>query len=400
MKKRWDAAILLLVCALFVSVLMREFDTISDANQWDFRAAYFSAKAYEKGLNPYRNEEVNGLNDTPIPVHPYLTYTYHPYTLYYFRLFTWLPYPTAVAAYMAFNLALLLIVVGLWRRYFLERVNPLLFGVILVCSFNSALFMMLNSANTAVLEALLIWLALLAFSRDRPWPFLVLIAVISFVKGTPIVLSLMVFLLPGRRKNALPFLSVLLASALVWLSPLLFSPAIFRDWWSWASGIREVGRVNPSSWAFILDCVQGAGRERWFAHLGYLAWLAFVGATYIWLVRGRAPSAGRTELAFFTLLTYAVVVPRFKDYAFIQLIPVAYLLISKNPGLLLFHLFDYFTPGIDLPYFLKEYHPLMAAVIDWGYLGWLLSPARQRITLEEPVRDNPGALSTKCGVKP
>src|SRR5262249_10293765 len=101
--KHLNLAVLIAVLLLCLFALLRGRNAIGGRNQWDFTAHYFSAKAFQAGLNPYDNQAVNGVTTAPYVIPIGLTYPYHPYTLHYFRLFTWLPYPKALLVYMSYH---------------------------------------------------------------------------------------------------------------------------------------------------------------------------------------------------------------------------------------------------------------------------------------------------------
>src|SRR5262245_3477538 len=371
-----NLAVLIAVLLLCLFALLRGRNAIGGRNQWDFTAHYFSAKAFQAGLNPYDNQAVNSVTTKPYVIPIEVTYPYHPYTLHYFRLFTWLPYPRALLVYMLYHLVLVLILPAVWQAFFQEPFNIFLLLIQLLFSFNSTLFLALTAGNPAVFEAFVIWIALLAFIKDLPWLFLFFIVIISFFKGTPIVLTLMVFLLPAKWKNAIPFVTMLTISLMIWLSPLLFSSKIFHDFWAYSSNVREFGISNPSSFAMIYQVfLEHAWFHNRMRNLIYSAWVLTVGFTYLWTIRKLSWNRSRVEMAFLTLLTYAIIVPRFKDYAYLQLIPVAYFLATKNPALLFSTLFALFIPAITikLPNLVSQYHPLIAAVVNWAYLVAILA---------------------------
>ena len=155
---------------------------------------------------------------------------------------------------MVFNISLiLLLIVVLKKVFFPEQINVVLFTVNLLFSFNSALFLGLKAGNPAILEAFIIWLALASFVTNRPLVFLLLISTIAFFKGTPLVLASMIFLLPDKRKNVRLAFFLVLAVISLWLSPLLFSPRTFLDYWHYSSSVRETGIINPCAVSFLGD---------------------------------------------------------------------------------------------------------------------------------------------------
>lgn len=366
---------LLTICLCFLCILIINRNTIGGSNQWDFRAHYFSAKAAEAGLNPYNNHDVNELNKTPYLIPPNLTYPYHPFTLVYFSIFTKLEYPFAIIAYMVFNISLiLLLIVVLKKVFFPEQINVVLFTVNLLFSFNSALFLGLKAGNPAILEAFIIWLALASFVTNRPLVFLLLISTIAFFKGTPLVLASMIFLLPDKRKNVRLAFFLVLAVISLWLSPLLFSPRTFLDYWHYSSSVRETGIINPCAVSFLGDLFRSLHcNNLGIKTLAYALWIVIISAIYFISIRKLNSKTQRVEMAILTIFTYALIVPRFKDYAYIQLLPASYFLMTRNSGMVFLNLFSLFAAGLKLPTLVADYYPFMAIVVNWGYLCYYLS---------------------------
>jgi hypothetical protein len=362
--------LLLTVCLAALFFILNGRNAVGGYGQWDFRAHYYSARAFAAGLDPYSNADVNRLNTTPYPVPGGHTYPYHPYTLPYFQLFTFLPYATATVVYTLYNVLLTLLLVALWQKFFLrERVSILAFTVCLLFSFNGSLLLGLAAGNPAVLEAAILWGAMLCFIKDRPLGFLLLITLISFFKGTPIILAPLVLLLPGGLKNIKLLAWVLLPALLVWLSPLLFLPKLFSEFWAYSSAVRETGIINPCSYAFISEILAG---WPWLVKIVYFIWIIAVVSVYLMIIRKLDRRTERIGIVFLSLLTYALIVPRFKDYAYIQLLPISYFLITRNLGLLFFNLFGLVSGGLRLPYLVQQYHPFFAAVVNWAVLAALI----------------------------
>jgi len=366
--------LLLILCLSFLFAIVSSSNLIGEREyQRDFRTYYLASKTQQAGLNPYDNAQVGSFNTTPYGI-PGLTYAYHPYTLFYFQIFTIFPYTQALLIYMIYNLGLLGLLIYVWKRFFFPNwINLFLFLVVFLFAFNKPIFIALYLGGTSPLEAVIMWLALVAFIKNRPLIFLVLVSIISFFKGTPIVLAPMVFLLPAGTKNFRLFMTVLSIAFMIWLSPLLFEPQIFKSFWDFASRVREIGIINPCFKVLIVDLFERLGWNSGLSiNLIYGSWVLILGLLYAYIIKRLDWASNRILVAFFTLLTYALIIPRFKDYAYIQLIPIAYFIIMKYPGLIFFNLFNQFREGITLPYFLDQYFPFYAAIINWGFLGYFL----------------------------
>jgi hypothetical protein len=365
---------LLLVCGALIGGLAANRHTIGGSHQWDFRAHYFSTKAWEAGLNPYNNIDANKCNTTPYRIPAYHTYPYHFFTFNYFRIFTTLEYPYAMIVYMCFNMLLILFLIFIWKVFFLpKKVSVLLFAVTLLFSFNSTLFLGLNAGNTALFEAAMVWLAFVFFTKNKPLIFLLLILTIAFFKGTPLLLTPLVLLLPGKTKNMRPLVYFVLAAVMLWLSPVIFSPKLFADYWNYSSNVGETGIINPCSLALFTDFFRFLGwNSTWGIRFFYGIWGVFVLTIFGLVIRRLTWDSQRVEIVFLTILTYALIIPRFKDYAYIQILPAAYFLMTRSFGILLLNLFGLFSEGTKLPYLVKNYYPFAALVVNWGYLCYIL----------------------------
>lgn len=377
--KSLNIILLLLLCFSFLFIILINQKSIGGGNQWDFRSQYHAAKAYEAGLDPYNVNNANRFNNTPYMISWGHNYAYHPFTLPYFQLFTKFPYSQAVLLYMLYTLALIFILIYLWKKFFLhDWVNIFIFSLVLLFSFNKTLIIGLTAGNPAIFEAALVWLAFVFLIKNKPLIFLILISIISFFKVTPILLSLVVFLLPKGKKNLIPFLVVLAISIIIWLAPLVLAPQLFSSFWNYSSNLRETGIINPCAYSFIIDIFQKAGWENTgFMNSFYLVWIAIVFFIYLLIIRKLNWKEDKIPIVFFTFLTYAIIIPRFKDYAYIQLIPISYFLIMKNLGLLFFNLFGLFSHGVKLPYFIRQYHPFLVAIINWGFFAFILSSSKE-----------------------
>lgn len=369
--RRLRLVLLLMVCLVVVVAALGARGAVGGAAQWDFRIHYCAARAFELGLDPYDITDVNRVNGTPYPIPPGHGYPYHPYTLWYFSAFTAFPLDTATLVYLLYNVALVLLLVAVWQKFFLqEPVKILTFSICLVFAFNSSLLVALKAGNPAIFEAAVVWGALVFFVQNRPVPFLLLVSLIGFWKGTPFALAPLVLLMPGGWKNLKALFVVFGGVAAVWLSPLVLQPGVFRRFWSYASAVRETGLNNPCSFAFFTDLY-----PNWplLATFVYGIWVIGLVLAFLAVARKLRWEEHRVELAFLALLTYALIVPRFKDYAYVQLLPVSYFLITRRLELLFFSLFGLFSSGVQLPDLVAKYHPFLSAVVHWGALAALLT---------------------------
>jgi len=279
------------------------------------------------------------------------------------------------------SLAALSLLAVLWMRNFCPAVNigrTLLLAVCLLLIFKQPIFAAVRSANFAIFEALLLWLALLALRCERPVLFLFPLLLASFFKVTPVVLSLTFFCLPKWRRHLPGFAAGMLLGLVVWLGPLLTSAELFRSYVHYASTILVLEKgvhFNLSSYAFISDLLSRCGvKHNSYPALAYLLSIMLCGLGTVVVLRKLNWERDKDTIIFLALLAYALTMPRFKDYAFIQLIPIAFSLSLRYPLLILLNIspLSLFAGDADSALgFLTRYEPLLIVFINWCFLMFL-----------------------------
>jgi hypothetical protein len=244
----------------------------------------------------------------------------------------------------------------------------------------------------AIIEQALLWTAFLAFTRGRWLLFALFIAAGSFFKVTnALFLGLLMFAPPGNR------LASLLAGGSGVALPLVFSvlrwPGLFQSFLENANVIGdplERGARNPCLSAFLLSLADVI-RETTGWEIPPLAVVlvfmihAVVALTLTAVVIRRSLSLATPERYLMAVslacLVYPLVVPRFKNYAFIQLIPPAYLLLRRlgtgrieAPLLAFIVMVPTFTLLGKLEP-LAEYYLLF---VSYGLWVWMMMLARDR----------------------
>ena len=68
-----------------------------------------------------------------------------------------------------------------------------------------------------------------------------------------------------------------------------------------------------------------------------------------------------------SILTYVMIVPRFKEYSFALVVPVVHQLIIKHVELVFLPFIHFFGPIYHQHYFTKEYSAFLGMVIFWLY---------------------------------
>jgi hypothetical protein len=165
-----------------------------------------------------------------------------------------------------------------------------------------------------------------------------------------------------------------LFGGLLGLSALLW-PDLFQSFLAVAQSFDERGGINPSSLAFFRDSLGYLAGRGFLPGSDALAWLAYgvwvcAVALLTWHAARKHPGADARPAIFLACLAFALISPRFKNYAYILLLlPVYELLragVSLRPerALLLLLMFSGSPP---IPFgFSAAGHELIR-----GYYSWL-----------------------------
>lgn len=330
--------------------------------QWDFKTYYYAAKTYDAGGNPWDHEALNRAAGGWVP--PFI---YPPPTLRVFRVFTLDDLATGRAMFLAVKLFAGVALCTLWLICFVRPGARGWFIAFLAVGFNAALARDLASGNVALFEQTLIWFGVYALLHGRPWLFTGLILLAAQFKIMPICLLGLVLLTDSPRKWRCLIVGVLLAGAIAAVVQLSDprEAALFRQA-SHSTGWGEGGSsVNPSSAGligdlvsiiaermFIADVPQARSVARWSYAVGALAIFAY----FIHRIRAARRASSRIDgpsassdfpadavgiflrsrnLIFLGLLTYALLVPRMKDYSYVLLLPAAFEMLRyrlERPG--------------------------------------------------------------------
>lgn len=297
-------------------------------NTWDFTTYYYAALAVLHGLDPYRLDVLSVLAGRTIEI-PFL---YPPATLPLFVPLARLPIAHAVVAWLVFKLALVVVLLALWRTVFLRETRVAVLAGAAFLGFNASLLWDLRAGNVAVIEQLLLWAGFVAYVRDRRTAFTVCVVLASIFKLLPI-LFLGLLLVPSKRSPARPGLALggLATWAAIVFLPGVLGLGVARGFLHDIPSQRPHGEINPCAlglFDMILarDGSGAAGRSR----LAIGLWLGY-GAILAWLSRGmlRRAWAARDPIHGVVVgcLLFTLLVPRMMVYSYILLVVPALLLI-------------------------------------------------------------------------
>jgi hypothetical protein len=312
---------------------------------WDFEIYFEAVKTYFAGGNPYNH-----------PIY------YHPYFFIFFLPLIGFSLQNAAIIYLGLNIALLFYLLLLLNKIFEGHLKVVLFIFLLVGAFNHALFLTFNAGNLPVIETALLWTAFYYLTKENAPGFTLFIFLVSLLRIFPILLILLVFFLPREKRSHIG--KVFLLFIFLWTIPFLFSPSLLPDY---ITGLLRVppdrGINNPCSLSLIFDIMKGRG----VPYL-YGLWIILVLFFFFRSLIKLNWDTDRLTIIFLSLLSFALIVPRFKDYSYVLIVPAAYGLIIKNISLVIPAFWGYFDFIRIKSIFFADYHPFFALMIFWGSL--------------------------------
>lgn len=373
--KRFFSAASLLLFAIAVGMTLALIAVSPEKHQWDFRTYYLAGQAFTAERNPYDLSVLSDLAGEPVR----FPFIYPPQTLPLFGLLSRLDFRSAYFAWLAAKVVAIGLLLAVWHLFVaLKRPNPF-FCFFALVAFNAAMIADLDTGNVSAFEQLFLWAAFLAFVRRRWWLFAVLTAVSAFFKTTH-ALFLVLLLFGSSREKVSAFIVGIAAVAAPLGGSLIFSNDLFRGFLREAGALfapLERGANNPTGFAFLEMARESANAAFGWnvtatATLALLAALSiplvvFTGRILSRLSRSRLVDAPAMSVAL-SCLAFALILPRFKIYSFILLVPPAYMLFQRvgsgrfERSLLAFLVL---VPGITtIPRLnaFSEYHLLLVAL--------------------------------------
>jgi hypothetical protein len=342
--------------------------------QWDVVVYWWGGRAFAHGASPYG----------PIPGQPeYLHFVYPPLLAAVFAPLAPLNESAAKAIWLVLKLAALWGTVRIWRRIIgVERiaVPPMFFFTF---AFGSAILVDVTAGNIAIFEQCALWIAFAALLARRPWAFMIVVVLVAQLKLTPIFF-LGLLLVDDERPRWAPFLAgAALFAALTGANALLL-PAQTREFLASVSSLGERGWGDPSTLGVMQDLVDQLRGLRipLPEATAYVLYLAAVTAVLVhtvrwWRARRASGTLDRTVVVLVTLVVYALVMPRMKDYSYVALLPVAWYVLAGPQAVTAsiavlavliprpLPQLKLWLPMVPQPY---VYAPLLAALVLWSIL--------------------------------
>ncbi|MEO8561887.1 MAG: glycosyltransferase family 87 protein [bacterium] len=323
-RPRWHLALELWAAAVVAAALWQILGKLH-LYQWDVIVYWWGGRAFAHGASPYG----------AIPGQPeYLHFVYPPLVAAVFAPLAPLTPSAAKVVWLLLKLLVFWGTVRLWRRAIgIERiaVPPIFFFTF---AFGSAVLVDVTAGNIAIFEQCLLWIAFAALLARRPWLFMVAVVLVAQFKLTP-VFFLGLLLVIDERPRWAPFLAGTAAFAALVFANMVFMPAQTREFLASVSQLGERGWGDPSTLGVMQDLVDQLRGLRLPLPdaTAYVLYLAAVIAVLVhtvrwWRVQRAAGKIDRTVIVLVSLVVYALVMPRMKDYSYVALLPVAWYVLA------------------------------------------------------------------------
>jgi hypothetical protein len=294
---------------------------------WDFRLYYQAGLAANRGIDPYNAEALAEI----IPMARVFPVSYPWFALLPYRFLALFSWPDAILLFTAFKLAALGGLLFAWRRLFPNALRHALFPVFLVAAFNASLLLDLRSGNAALFETALLASSFIAYAARRHALFAILVALAASLKIAPIFFLSLLLFTPERSAWRSLGLGIVLFVAIL-AAPLLVAPEAFHGFLRNATAvIDERGSICPSTLPVIRDLGRLVGISAPVPEILFLLTALAVTALAAWTAQKLRHDPRR--LVVIAVFTYALIHPRFKDYAAVLLVaPAFHLLLSRWRG--------------------------------------------------------------------
>lgn len=361
-----------------------------DQYQWDFRTHRKAGEIFASGLDPYDPRILFPQAQTKF------LYNYPPVTLYFYKFFAQFSFKTAFHIFLIAKCMLLIGLIYFWKREFIRTNTTALFCLFCLLAFNSAVYRDLIAGNINLVEQVFLWLAFFFYIKRRLILFCTFCLLAASFKMTPTFFLVLLLLADDKKKyqyfvcSGLAFFAYLLIQYLI--VPDMVTSAIQNAF----AVVSERGNIVPSTFTLISDVFKWLSENAGlatpqviqFAILAVFAAavIVFTHRAHARLVSAKVENRQMLEV-FLVCLVYALIHPRFKDYAYILLIVPAFYIIMNNrftkanPFAFFFAILLYppfIVPGTEIIFmFFWKYYPLVVAYAIWGmYLYEIFSAGK------------------------
>ena len=379
MRKKIFGIVGLVFLLVYFLTLVLHISANFDQYQWDFRTHRKAGEIFASGLDPYDSSILFPQAQTSF------LYNYPPVTLYFYKFFAQFDYKSAFHIFLIAKCILLIGLIIFWKRAFFKTNTYALFCLFCLLAFNSAVYRDLIAGNINLLEQVLLWLAFFFYIKKRLILFCAFCLLAASFKMTPTFFLIMLLFADDKKKyqyfvcSGFAFFAYLLVQ--YFIVPDMFTSAIQNGF----AVVSERGTIVPSTFTLLSDVFKWISKNTGLAipqtiQFAILAVFVAVVILLTYRVHARLKTAqveNRQMLeVFLVCLVYALIHPRFKDYAYILLIVPAYHIIinsrltKANPFVFFLAILVYppfIVPGTEIIFmFFWKYFPLMLAYVIWG----------------------------------
>ncbi len=354
-----------------------------DKNLLDFRVYYYAYKAYEQGLNPYNLENLKKISNNEVQ----LIYVYPPFILNFFKIFTYFDFYRAFDIYLLIKFLLFIFLYVLWLNYFLKKESSIIFLFFVLLSFKNAIFADFATGNVSIFEQFFLWMGFYYFLEKKYKSFVFFILCASIFKITPIFFLVLLFFIDEKNRYKYFFSGIIILFTILALS-YFFQTELFKNYIKNVLSIDERGDINSSLLPLLKDFFEMVGRKLKndvFNNLAYIFYFIFAGIIlFMSFNAGKKMQTLKTKIEydtnkiilFLSIVVYAVISPRFKEYSYIiMLVPAFFIILRIDINLtkyLLLFIFilikDAFIPDINIIYrkYLWPYYLYILSCITFG----------------------------------
>jgi hypothetical protein len=374
--------------------------------QWDYFVFYQAALSWRHGLNPYDFSELVKAGHANLS--PYLSFTYMPLIAPLFVPFTFFSPAVSAGIWVLLKCVLFILMLRWCRDAYKYSWRSPTDLAILFFGFNSTLFSDLMSGNTSLLQFPLVWLGVHWLLNEKYEKSAVAFAVTAFVKLQPILLLILLFLAPKKRRWLAIGLGIFVL-VIFWLANKCLYPEYYQYFLreAMARVQAEGGVLAPSLLAFCKELVEQmlgvSVMPELLKHMLIVGGKSLYGLIVFLIVsvvlyvanryqKGKVELRQKVDLICFLLLTYILIVPRVKSYDLLLVLPIAsrvleYVWVKYRSALLLLLCLPVFFP-MNAPntehlfstvaqlgvvrknfYLCYQYLPYWNCLILWGVLA-------------------------------
>jgi hypothetical protein len=388
-KKIFGIAGLVFLLVYFLSLVLH-ISANFDQYQWDFRTHRKAGEIFASNLDPYDSSILFPQAQTTF------LYNYPPVTLYFYKFFAQFEYNSAFHIFLIAKCILLIGLIYFWKSVFLKTSTFALFALFCLFAFNSAVYRDLIAGNINLMEQVLLWVAFFYYINHRLTLFCTFCLLAASFKMTPSFFLVLLLLADDKKKYqyfvcaGFAFFAYLFVQYII--VPDMFISAIKNAF----AVVSERGTIVPSTFTLISDVFDWLSKNAGLTTpqpIEYAILAVFAAAVILLTYKAHARLKSRKVEnrpmleVFLVCLVYALIHPRFKDYAYILLIVPAYYIImhnrftKANPFVFFLAILVYppfIVPGTDIIFmFFWKYYPLVVVYIIWGmYLYEIFSIAK------------------------